>query len=302
MEANAPSRTALATALMRARHARLDPHRMLDDPWGDRLVPPAVHAAIAQRARAAQGEHPAGSDDRPLVDDWLAAHPAYVNVITRSRCTEDALQAAIARGIRQYVLVGAGLDSYALRLPPAARELRVYELDHPATQSFKLRRLDEVGIGRPAAARFIAADLAQESVGAALQRSEYDPRTPTFFSWLGVTVYLTREANLAALRGMAGCAPVGSELVFTYTDQEVFDRIDDPRFARLRQMQQQVTAIGEPYLGGFPPAQLPALLESVGFALLEDTSDAVLLRRYDPQGRNGLRAGTHGRIARARVR
>jgi methyltransferase (TIGR00027 family) len=260
-----------------------------------------VRAAIAQRARPARGAEAAGMDDAALVDAWLAAHPAYVNVITRSRYTEDALQEAIARGIRQYVLVGAGMDSYALRLPRDAA-LRVYELDYPATQGFKLRRLAEEGIATPPAARFIAADLAQQGVGEALRRSDHDPRTPSFFSWLGVTVYLTREANLAALRGMAACSPAGSELVFTYTDQEAFERIEEPAFARFRAMQQQVTAIGEPYLGGFHPEELASLLAGVGFELLEDLSDARLLQRYDPQGRNGLRAGTHGRIARTRVR
>lgn len=299
MQADAPSRTALVTALMRARHARRDPHRMLDDPWGDRLVPDAARAAIAQRVMAGARTDLSASD---AVDAWLAAHPAYVNVITRSRYTEDALRAALARGIRQYVLVGAGLDSHALRLPPEAASLRLYELDHPATQSFKLRRLHDAGIAPPPAARFVATDLARETIADALRRSDHDPAAPTFFSWLGVTVYLTREANIAALRAMAQCAPAGSELVFTYTDQEAFDRMDDPRFVRFREMQEQVSAIGEPYLCGFHPRELPALLESAGFALLEDQSDAGLLRLYDPQGRNGLRAGRHSRIARARVR
>jgi methyltransferase (TIGR00027 family) len=299
MDATSPSRTALATALMRARHARCDPLPVLHDRWGDRLVPDTVRTALASRAREA-GVH--GADDTALVDAWLAASPAYVNVIMRSRYTEDALQAGLERGIRQYVLVGAGLDSYALRLPAAGSELRVYELDHPATQSFKLRRLAQEGIALPPAARFVATDLAQESVGAALQRSDHDPRSPSFFSWLGVTVYLTREANLAALRAMSDCSPAGSELVFTYTDQEAFDRIDEPGFVRFREMQRQVSEIGEPYLCGFHPEELPSLLESVGFELVEDVGTARLLQRYDPDGRNGLRAGLHSRIARARVR
>ena len=135
-----------------------------------------------------------------------------------------------------------------------------------------------------------------------LARSDFDRAAPAFFSWLGVTMYLPRAANLASLRAMAQCGAVGSELVFTYTDQEVFDAgPDDPRFARFREMQQSVTALGEPYLSGFHPASLRDELRSVGFELLEDLADAELVRRYDPQGLNGLRAGTHGRIAHARV-
>lgn len=315
MEATTPSRTALVTALMRSLHARADPQAILHDPWGERLVPAQVHDAIAQRARAARAagaeraeraQDLAAASQEPaasvLVDAWLRASPAYANVITRSRYAEDALHAAVARGVQQYVLVGAGFDSYALRLPAGAQALRVFEIDHPATQSLKLRRLDELGVPRPAAARFLAADLGAEILGDVLARSDFDRAAPAFFSWLGVTMYLPRTANLASLRAMAQCGAAGSELVFTYTDQQVFDAdADDPRFARFREMQQSVTALGEPYLSGFHPANLRDELRSVGFELLEDVSDSELVLRYDPQGRNGLRAGTHSRIAHARV-
>ena len=305
MEASTPSRTALVTALMRSLHTRADPQPILNDPWGERLVPAQVREAIAQRARAARSpEQRAGTDETPaslLVDDWLRANPAYANVITRSRYAEDALHAAVARGVRQYVLVGAGFDSYALRMPEEAQALRVFEIDHPATQSLKLRRLDELGVPRPPAARFLAADLGEESIGQVLARSDFDRAAPAFFTWLGVTMYLPRAANLASLRAMAECGAAGSELVFTYTDQEVFDRADDPRFARFAEMQRSVSALGEPYLSGFHPAALREDLQRVGFALLEDLDGAALLRRCDPEGRNGLRAGTNSHIAHARV-
>ena len=305
MEATTPSRTALATALMRSLHTRADPHPILHDPWGERLVPAQVREAIAERARAARNpsgnaaQEPAAAE---LADEWLHSNPGYPNVIVRSRFAEDALHAAIARGVRQYVLVGAGFDSYALRLLPEAQGLRVFEVDHPATQSLKLRRLEELGVPRPPAARFLAADLGAESLGDVLARSDFDRAAPAFFSWLGVTMYLSRAANLAALRAMAQCGAAGSELVFTYTDQQVFEAApDDPRFARHRDMQKSVAALGEPYLSGFHPATLAAELQGVGFELLEDLADGELVRRYDPQGRNGLRAGMHGRVAHARV-
>src|SRR3569832_764269 len=125
-----PSRTALTTALMRSLHGRMDPLRLLDDPWGDTLVPERVWQAVAQRAieqlpperRAA-----AQASLHATAAAVLHANPAYANVVTRSVYAEDALHEAMARGVRQYVLIGAGCDSYGFRLPAGARELRVYE-------------------------------------------------------------------------------------------------------------------------------------------------------------------------------
>lgn len=283
MDASTPSRTALVTALMRSLHTRRDPLPLLQDPWGERLVPGSVRELPALGERA------------------LRAASSYTGVITRSRFTEDALHEAVACGVRQYVLVGAGFDSYSLRVQEDRGDLRIYEVDHPATQSFKLRRLDEAGIPRPARVRFLAADLADEDLAAVLARSDYDPLAPAFFSWLGVTMYLTRAANELALRGIARCAAVGSELVFTYIDALVFNPEAGEAYARFERLRREVAAIGEPFLCGFDPATLPQELAALGFELLEDLSDTDLVSRYDPQGRNALRTSRHSRIARARL-
>jgi methyltransferase (TIGR00027 family) len=305
MDASTPSRTALVTALMRSLHGRLDPLPLLQDEWGERLVPTSVREAFARRAleRLPESERAAAAADLPgFAERALRAASSYTGVITRSRFTEDALHEAASRGVRQYVLVGAGFDSYALRTPAAGRDLRIYEVDHPATQSFKLRRLDEAGIARPAAARFLAADLAIEDLAAVLARSDFDPLAPAFFSWLGVTMYLTRAANEQALRGIAGCAAAGSELVFTYIDDLMFRPEAGEAYVRFERLRREVAAIGEPFLCGFDPATLPQELAALGFDLLDDLSDVDLVSRYDPQDRNALRTSGHSRIARARVR
>jgi methyltransferase (TIGR00027 family) len=305
MDASTPSRTALVTALMRSLHGRRDPLPLLHDPWGERLVPGSVREAFARRAleRVPQPERAAAAADMPAFGERaLRAASSYTGVITRSRFTEDALHEAVARGVRQYVLVGAGLDSYSLRVQSGERDLRIYEVDHPATQSFKLRRLDEAGIAIPAAARFLAADLAHEDLASVLARSDFDPLAPAFFSWLGVTMYLTRAANEQALRGIARCAAAGSELVFTYIDALVFRPEAGEAYARFGRLRREVAAIGEPFLCGFDPATLPQELAALGFELLDDLSDAELVSRYDPQGRNDLRTSGHSRIAWARVR
>ena len=138
---SSPSRTALATSLMRALHARRDPSPLLDDPWGDRLVPQSEREGFGQRilarmdsdARAAALRAP-GS----ILDDFLLTNVSYPGVVIRSRYAEDALKEATNRGTRQYVLIGAGFDSFALRRPAFSETLEIFEIDHPATQTFKI--------------------------------------------------------------------------------------------------------------------------------------------------------------------
>src|SRR4029453_3610725 len=146
MDETRASRTALGASLMRAVHSRLDRPRLIDDPWGDRLVPEHERRAIATivlsgldpatRARIEELGSP-----EVVLDEALRAHPGYGWAILRARYCEDALEAAVGRGVRQYVIVGAGMDSFALRQSPFARGVEVFEIDHPATQGLKSQRL-----------------------------------------------------------------------------------------------------------------------------------------------------------------
>src|SRR5258708_6496810 len=148
----AASITALATSLMRAIHTRLDPDPLIVDPWGDRLVPESIREAFCLSALAkmdAEARAQALASPDSIVDVALRASAAYANVITRTRYTEDALCAAVAKGIRQYVMIGAGFDSFALRRPAFAADMQVYEIDHPATQGLKRQRLKECGLSVP---------------------------------------------------------------------------------------------------------------------------------------------------------
>lgn len=291
MNEASPSRTALVAAMMRSLHTRADPRPLIDDPWGERLVP-----EVAQQAMR-DGIPPL--DGRSL-DARLRAFPAYSNIITRARFAEDALAAAINRGMRQTVLIGAGFDSWALRRPPAAAEVAVFEIDHPATQGLKRQCLAARGIAPPGPLHFLAADLSQEGVDQVLARSAFRRDEPAFFSWLGVTMYLSREANLATLAAVARASASGSELVFSYVDQAVFG--SGPDAAGFQAMQRSVASIGEPFLSGFDPATLAAELEALGLVMLEDLDDVELVARLDPQGLNGLRPNHRSRIARVRVR
>ena len=271
------SRTALSTSLMRALHSRTDPHPVIQDPWGDRLVPPEIRES--------------------LPDDLLARSPAFANVITRTRYAEDALESAIALGVRQYVLIGAGFDSFALRRPAYARQVEIFELDHPATQELKRRRIRECGISVAPSVHFVATNFAEQSVADALAGSPYRADRLSFFSWLGVTMYLTREANMATLKSVAGCAPAGSEIVFTYMDERVFVSQSDNFLA----LKERVAALGEPFLSGFDPGRLADDLSRCGLELREDLSGEQANARYGRSEWDVAGRPSHSHIARARV-
>src|SRR5262245_64518586 len=217
------SRTALSTALMRAVHTRIDRPRLIDDPWGDTLVSASEKSALYRRILA--GANPEArtrlerlGSEQAVIDAALRAHPPYGGVVVRTRCAEDALEAAVASGVRQYVLIGAGFDSFIVRQPAFARDIDVLEIDHPATQAMKRERLAACGVVVPPNVRFVPADLSEESLASVLVRCGFSRTVPAFFSWLGVTIYLSRETNLATLAGIAQSSAPGSAVVFTYID------------------------------------------------------------------------------------
>ena len=217
-----------------------------------------------------------------MLDNYFLANTTYPGVIIRSRYAEDALKAATQRGTRQYVLIGAGFDSFSLRLPAFANGLEIFEIDHPATQALKIERIKECGITLPASVHFIAADLANETLASALARSSFRSDEPAFFSWLGVTVYLTREANMATLRAVATSSAAGSELVFTYVDLAEF--AEGGRRAPDHPYAQAVARLGEPFVSGFDPLEIASDLKSAGLELVEDLDGHQMAERY---GRTG---------------
>jgi methyltransferase (TIGR00027 family) len=146
----------------------------------------------------------------------------------------------------------------------------------------------------PANVRFAAADLSEEPLGAALTRAGFSGAVPAFFSWLGVTIYLSEDANLATLGAIATSSAPGSELVFTYLDQRVLDARRSPALARR-------ASLGEPWVSGFDPVTLAATLERLGLVLLEDLPGRELTARYCAGRTDALSAGVAGHIVHARI-
>ena len=297
------SRTAVTAALMRATHTRVDRPQLIDDPWGDRLVSSAEKTALWQRIMEGAGPDARRRLDqlpspRAVVDVALRTHATYGGVIIRTRYAEDALARAIVGGVRQYVLIGSGFDSFIVRQPALARAIQIFEIDHPASQAMKRERLAACAAEIPANVHFVAADLSQESLAAALARSEFSRTTPAFFAWLGVTIYLSREANLATLASLATASARGSEIVFNYIEHRA---LEETRSATLNRIREGAAALGEPWLSGFDPATLDYELRGLGLDLIEDLGGAALRERYCAQRTDGLTPGVFGHIARARV-
>jgi len=286
MDHGQPSLTALTAAAARAAHLVVDGEPRI---FADTL---AV-ALLGDRAEELISYH-----------TLHAAHPvlsgARVQVTCRSRYTEDALARALTRGVTQYVILGAGLDTFAYRSGLAGR-LRVFEVDHPATQDWKRRALAAAAVTVPESVSFVAADLAVDSLAGSLAAAGFSAAAPAVVSWLGVTMYLTREAITQTLSAIAGFA-AGTELIADYMLPE--DMRDEPGALYGALVAQASAEWGEPWLSVFAPDELSELARERGFAAVRhvrqrDTIPAGLWTRSDSLRPADLAMLFHGTVAGA---
>jgi len=219
--------------------------------------------------------------------------------LSRSRYTEDRLEEAIRQGVKQYVLLGAGLDTFAFRRPDILKVMQVFEVDHPVTQAMKRARIALAGWDVPPQLHFVPVDFNQESLADALRRSSYNPHTLSLFSWLGVTYYLTREVVYATLKTITRIAPVGSTIIFDYMDADAF--IPEKAARRIQLMQHGARRVGEPMKTGFDPQTLADDLNRVGLSLQENLSPSDIEGRYFQGRTDRYHAFEHVHFARATV-
>jgi methyltransferase (TIGR00027 family) len=257
MKPNEPSRTALMIARQRAAHQVLDHGAILCDPFAMKIL----------------------CEDEKEVLQFATGHPlgSIGRLITaaRSRIAEDALARAVEGGVRQIVILGAGLDTFALRNPHAAREIRIYEVDHPATQAWKRERLAEAQIALPPWLIFVPVDFEQDDVGEKLVGAGFQQNSPVFFTWLGVVPYLTEDAIGHTLDYMSSIQ--NSEVVFDYMEPEAFP-------GELRQLgterTEQLKKMNERSASRFEAAGMAAILRSHGFCAIEDISFQEIASRF----------------------
>src|SRR5262249_42911917 len=272
MQADQYSKTALAAAFYRAQHHLHDEPKLLDDPYAHRLLTPAEMAASegGRGGGGLGGGLPPGDPHAVLARALRTVTPAS-SVLARARYTEDRLAMAVARGVSQYVLVGAGLDTFAFRRADVRDRLQVFELDHPRSQAFKRARLAAAGLTDPPNLHFGVVDFERESVADALGRLPFRAEQPAVFAWLGVTMYLTRPAIDGTWRAMRTVAARGSELVFDFTHPQAFSPSASEQG---RKILERTRAIGEPIITGLDPATLGAALSETGWRLIEQLDPA----------------------------
>ena len=274
-----PSRTAHRVAVRRALHQLHDSPRVLDDPVALRIIGSEEAGELARAERA-----------DPAPGRYLRAF-----IAARSRYAEDQLAEAVKRGTKQYVVLGAGLDTFACRNPFAG--LNVFEVDHPATQAWKRSRIESAEIAVPDSLTFVPVDFERQTLAQALDQAGFKADEPAFFSWLGVTPYLARETVLAILQWLISvCSSNG--VVFDY----VVPRSSLSPLSRFRfdLLANRVAAAGEPFVGFFDSDQLTGDLKKMGFGHIEDLDTERINARYFAGRSDGLRVAGPGRMMCAR--
>jgi methyltransferase (TIGR00027 family) len=272
-----PDHTAVRVALWRALHVAVDPPpHVLEDQIGLRLVAPDP-----------------GWRDRPDMAPSRARR-ARASIVARARFVEDLVADEAGRGVGQYVILGAGLDTFAQRRPEIASRMRVFEVDRPGPQAWKRRRLVELGLGVPEWLRLVPVDF--EAGGAWWERLEaagFEALQPAVVASTGVTMYLTREAVAATLRHVAALAP-GSTLATTFLLP--LERLEPEERAGREATERYARAAGTPFLSFFEPGEMLALARACGLGEARHVSSASLAERYFAGRTDGLRPSSSEQI------
>jgi methyltransferase (TIGR00027 family) len=267
------SATAERVAMRRAAHQLYDQPLIFEDPLALRILGDEAAARVRT---------PTEEEQTPFAQGFRAY------MATRSRFAEEELALSVQQGVRQFIVLGAGLDTFAYRNP--FPELRVFEVDHPATQAWKRERLHHAGITIPDSMRFAPVDFERDTLEHGLEAAGFRRDQAAFFSWLGVVPYLTRSAAFATLTFIAGL-PQGSGVVFDYSiPREMMTENERRAFEALAE---RVARAGEPFRLFFDPEKLIVDLRSLGFAQVEDHSTSAIRARW-----LGLEPPNHGRSGR----
>jgi methyltransferase (TIGR00027 family) len=247
------STTAILVAAVRASHLRWCPDPIFSDEYASAMVTPFDVLL------------------RPL-------KPMHTVIVVRIRYAEDRLWEAITAGLGQYVILGAGLDTFALRSRGRADGLRIYEVDHPASQEMKRRGLERIAGGVPSNLNLVPVDFETDRLDEALIAAGFDPEAPAFFSWLGVTYYLTEEAIGATVEQIAAVSAAGSRLVVDYRYPRSL--VPAGGVELVEKMDRFVECWGEPMRSEFSPEEFAARMRQAGFAEMDHVSPEEQVRRY----------------------
>ena len=279
MQAGQPSLTARSAAAHRAAHQLLEHGRIFKDP----LAVPIL------------GEDP--DTIMREAEESPSRRRMRLFIAVRTRFAEDSLAAAVERGVRQLVVLGAGLDTYAYRSPFGDR-LRIFEVDHPSTQHWKRNRLKDAAIQIPSWLTFAPVDFETQTLSAGLTSAGFDPARQTFFTWMGVVPYITEAAVWSTLEFIVSL-PNGAHVVFDYANPP--DSLPPETRAEHEVRAARVSALGEPWITYFDTSDLRARLSALGFTEVEDLGPRDIRSRCFPNA-PGTPPASGGHILRASTR
>jgi methyltransferase (TIGR00027 family) len=290
MDPKRASMTALGAAYRRAYHDAHDFPKVFEDRFAALFVSPdeatAIEDGFIHILTRVRPELTVEGDRGATLAYAIRTDTGTPLILGRARYNEDLLETAIRNGVTQYVIVGAGFDTFALRRPDLRDRVQVFEIDHPTTQDLKRQRLRNAGLDAPTNLHYVQADFEVESIADALGRSAYDASNGAFFAWLGVIGYLTRPAIESTFRSITRLAPRGSAIVFDYPTAMAF--VPERQSLAIKLRFERARAVGEPYLTGFEPSELASFLKPLGYELVEDLGQAQQTERFFRQRTDGI--------------
>lgn len=294
------SRTALVAALIRQYHQQDEKPLVFNDSLAEKMVLKEERDFIEKRFIDSLGPAaeflPKGLTPSELMPKAVRLMPFPAVMLARYRyCEDHFIKAHQEQSINQYVILGAGLDTFALRHSELQDSVNVFEIDMPASQEFKQKRLKDAGLSSPKNLNFIPVDFEHQTLQEALKNSPFNENEPAFFAWLGVTMYLTTDSIWQTLKAVNEIASPGSQIVFDYLDDDAFSesRVSLPVKLMLDILREE----GEPMISSVNPDQLASQAGVVGFKLLNSLPPKVQQQEYFASRNDGLKAADHFHIA-----
>lgn len=282
MENNNSSMTALVCLFARAYHSLYDSPKIFNDYLArqfltdEEFLQISEHMANGLSFFCPGDTHKFSTKQEAL--KWVVQTQLAATTLARARYCEEILKNEIQSGIRQYVILGAGMDTFAFRNTEILKKIDVFEVDYPATQQFKIDRIKVLNWKIPERLHFIPIDFNTDDLKIKIKQSSYNSSGRTFFSWLGVVYYLSKEDILQMLKIISSIATKGSLIVFDYADENLFNK--DTSSKRIQNMVSMVKTAGEPMKSSYSYSEIETVLEQAGFRIHEHLSPEKIEKRY----------------------
>jgi len=293
MKQDERSMTALISSFSRAYHFENDNPKIFCDALAGKLITDDEYKKIAEyMVHGIDFFAPGKKDellDRAEILKWIVQTQLAPTPLARAQYCEEMLENAINAGIVQYVILGAGMDTFAYRNYDVLSKMSVFEVDHPNTQAFKKRKVEQAGLIAPENLHYVPVDFSKENLGDALKKTGFIFEKRTFFNWLGVSYYMTKEQNLNMLKIISSLVPRGSSVVFDYADENIFTS----DLKRVRNMIAMADASGEPMKSCYNYYELEETLEEAGFLIYEHLFTDEIEKRFFANRTDYLHAFEH---------